>query len=54
MRFHRKSTARLHADFQVVTLLLAVFAVGAGTGALVAGPVVHEVHLLLVALPGWA
>lgn len=43
--------ARLHADGHVVTLLLGVFAVGVGIGALVAGRVVHERHLLRMALP---
>ncbi len=42
---------RLHADGHVVTLLLGVFAVGVGLGALAAGRWAHTGRLLRVALP---
>ncbi|MBU6419022.1 MAG: MFS transporter [Proteobacteria bacterium] len=42
---------RLHADGHVVTLLLAVFAVGVGTGSLAAARFVHAGRLLHFVLP---
>ena len=42
---------RLHADGHVVTLLLAVFAVGVGTGSLIAARFVHARNLLHFILP---